>query len=452
MRHVPGLRLYASFSIALFATSLAQAQSSQQVVKPPKMLLWMDASTGTMAGMADMDIPGVGGLMGMMGGLGGKGNADAKTTSRSYYGGARGFGISPPRILDIAFWNSLKPGVEVAQRVPSGLKLGDKLPLLPILPDKVSQGLGPGEEYKPDDKDKPKGRLLFYWGCSTTVRTGQPRIIDLSKITADNAQVMGLAFNGRFAPDRGAKVAAGYDVFPNERDQRSVPKGGSLAGEHQVNGDTVPDSFKFTLGATQDIMPPIELQSQGNLKESVALSWGSVPNARGYFLHAMGGQGDDMIFWASSDVPDTGFGMFDFLSNGTIDKWIKDKVLLAPSVSQCAVPKGIFGPKDGAGTKGREEGGAMLRMIAYGGEHSIVHPPRPTDVKVAWEQEWAVRLRLKTQTMAMLGESFTTERNSGAGSGATSKSGDAPAKPADNNPLNALPVPDAVNLIKGFFK
>ena len=451
MRHIPYSRLYASLGLALFATASAQAQSSQQVVKPPKMVLWMDASTGTMAGMPDMDIPGVGGLMGMMGSLGGKGNADAKTTSKSYYGGARGFGIAPPRILDIAFWNSLKPGVEAAQRVPSGLKLGDKLPLLPILPEKISQGLGPGEEYRPEDKDKPKGRFLFYWGCSTTVRPGQPRIIDLSKMTADNAQVMGQAFNGRFAPDRGARVAAGYDVFPNERDQRSVPKGGSLVGEHQVSGDSVPDSFKFTLGAAQDIMPPIELQSQGGLKDSVALSWGAVPNAKGYFLHAMGGQGDDMIFWASSDVPDTGFGMFDFLANGTIDKWIKDKVLLAPAVTQCAVPKGIFGPKEGVASKGREDAGAMLRMIAYGGEHSFVHPPRPTDVKVAWEQEWAVRLRLKTQTMAMLGENMMSERG-GSGAAASGKGSEAPTKPADNNPLNALPVPDAVNLIKGLFK
>ena len=451
MRHIPYSRLYASLGLALFATASAQAQSSQQVVKPPKMVLWMDASTGTMAGMPDMDIPGVGGLMGMMGSLGGKGNADAKTTSKSYYGGARGFGITPPRILDIAFWNSLKPGVEAAQRVPSGLKLGDKLPLLPILPEKISQGLGPGEEYRPEDKDKPKGRFLFYWGCSTTVRPGQPRIIDLSKMTADNAQVMGQAFNGRFAPDRGARVAAGYDVFPNERDQRSVPKGGSLVGEHQVSGDSVPDSFKFTLGAAQDIMPPIELQSQGGLKDSVALSWGAVPNAKGYFLHAMGGQGDDMIFWASSDVPDTGFGMFDFLANGTIDKWIKDKVLLAPAVTQCAVPKGIFGPKEGVASKGREDAGAMLRMIAYGGEHSFVHPPRPTDVKVAWEQEWAVRLRLKTQTMAMLGENMMSERG-GSGAAASGKGSEAPAKPVDNNPLNALPVPDAVNLIKGLFK
>jgi hypothetical protein len=241
-------------------------------------------------------------------------------------------------------------------------------------------------------------------------------------------------------------------VFPNERDQRSVPKGGSLVGEHQLSGDSVPETFKFTLGAAQDIMPPIELQSQGNPTESVALSWASVPNAKGYFLHAMGGQGEDMIFWASSDVPDTGFGMFDFLPNGTIDKWIKEKVLLAPSVTQCAVPKGIFGPKEGAASKGREEGGAMLRMIAYGGEHSFAYPPRPTDVKVAWEQEWAVRLRLKTQTMAMLGQSMAPERKSSAGSGSTSNSSEAPAKPADSNPLNALPVPDAVNLIKGLFK
>jgi hypothetical protein len=44
----------------------------------------------------------------------------------------------------------------------------------------------------------------------------------------------------------------------------------------------------------------------------------------------------------------------------------------------------------------------MLRMMAYGGESHIVHPPRPADPKAPWEPEWSVRVRVKAHTMAML--------------------------------------------------
>ena len=46
----------------------------------------------------------------------------------------------------------------------------------------------------------------------------------------------------------------------------------------------------------------------------------------------------------------------------------------------------------------------MLRMMAYGGESNIVYPPRPSDPKAVWEPEWAVRVRVKSHTTAMLAE------------------------------------------------
>ena len=38
------------------------------------------------------------------------------------------------RVLDIALYNRLKPGVEAAQLIPPGARMGDKLPLLPPPP------------------------------------------------------------------------------------------------------------------------------------------------------------------------------------------------------------------------------------------------------------------------------------------------------------------------------
>jgi hypothetical protein len=449
---MPFSRGHLCAAVLLMLASATPAQTTQQVVRPPKVLLWMDVSTGGMAGMPEMDIPGMGGLMAGMG----RGGPGAKNTGREYYGSASGFHVMPPRILDIALWNGLKPGVEASQRIPSGLKLGEKLPLLPVIPDKVVEEKG--GQGAPTDYEKPKGRILFYWGCSPTVRSGQPRVVDLSKMSADSAAAFGSAFSGRFAPDRGAKVRAGYDVFPNERDQRSIPRDGSLIGEHQVQGDSVPDSFRFNLGPAHDIMPPIELQSQGGLSDSVSLSWVPVTNARAYFLHAMGAQGDDMIFWSSSEVPDTGFGLFDYLSNSTIEKWTTEKVLLATSVTQCSVPKGIMAGRGGGSRRGGDDAGAMLRMIAYGGEHGFVHPPRPTDPKVPWDQEWSVRLRVKSQTMAMLGEEIEPQHNArSTESPARSRkvqppnSNEAPPDASDEASPKGLSIPNPASVLKGLF-
>jgi hypothetical protein len=90
-------------------------------------------------------------------------------------------------------------------------------------------------------------------------------------------------------------------------------------------------------------------------------------------------------------MPETGFGLIDYQTNAAVDRWLKEKVLLAPNVTQCAVPKGIFSDV------------GMLRMIAYGSELNLAHPQRPADPKVTWEPEWAVKVRVKSVTTAMLG-------------------------------------------------
>jgi hypothetical protein len=43
-------------------------------------------------------------------------------------------------------------------------------------------------------------------------------------------------------------------------------------------------------------------------------------------------------------------------------------------------------------------------MIAYGAELNLVQPPRPQDPRTPWEQQWAVRVRVKSTLMAPLGQ------------------------------------------------
>jgi hypothetical protein len=89
--------------------------------------------------------------------------------------------------------------------------------------------------------------------------------------------------------------------------------------------------------------------------------------------------------------------VMDYLPPATVDKWIKEKVLLAPTATSCAMPKGIFAQP------GEQGGGGMLRMVAFGPESHQTWPPRPADPKAHWEPEWTVRVRTQSTTGAILG-------------------------------------------------
>ena len=126
---------------------------------------------------------------------------------------------------------------------------------------------------------------------------------------------------------------------------------------------------------------------------AVDMSWSAAPTARAYFAAGMApGGNEEMVLWTSSELPDTGFGLTDYQTNAAVDRWLREKVLLAPATTRCTVPKGVFSGE-----------GAMLRLIGYGNELNLAHPPRPADPKAAWEPVWAVKVRVKSQASAMLG-------------------------------------------------
>ena len=59
--------------------------------------------------------------------------------------------------------------------------MGNSLLLLPVQAQPRTPS-GPGHQSVDEVPQQPKGRILFYWGCSETVRPGQPRVLDLSLI------------------------------------------------------------------------------------------------------------------------------------------------------------------------------------------------------------------------------------------------------------------------------
>lgn len=361
--------------LALAAPALAQSKGAPP--KTPIANYWMDVATVHlgMPGVEEMaDMPILGGMMG------------------NWFGGSK-LGVMPGKWLDLALYTRQKPaGTEGAHAIPPGQKMGPSLPLEPV--PKPQPG-GTASDTTPEsvEQQKPKGRLLLYWGCGEAVRPGQPRILDMA-----TAGPMDFAkfFVGRYAPERGATSQPGRAIWPNERDRQRVPKDASLQGDHAVSGDGVPPSLRFAIGERQDFMERLNLAAPGDPKGVVTASWNAVPHARAYFLSAIGGGGDDMVLWSSSEVPEAGLGLVDYLANAQVDQWVKEKVLLPATTQQCAVPAGIFGAA----------GGAMLRGIAYGNELNLVHPPRPADARLlaAWNPEWSLRVRVKSTAMTMLGQ------------------------------------------------
>jgi hypothetical protein len=141
-------------------------------------------------------------------------------------------------------------------------------------------------------------------------------------------------------------------------------------------------------------------------------------------------------------------GLFDYLSNATVDRWVAEKALLPAGTTRCAVPKGIF-------ASGKDDG-AMLRMIAWGSELNLAHPPRPADSRTPWEPEWAARVRVKATTMAMLGVDTAAAGERGATpSAAPAGQGEQPAGQSAQDATPSIPgLPGAgraIDAIRGIF-
>jgi hypothetical protein len=361
---------------ALLQPALGET-APKQVVKPPISQAWIDVATfsGMAMGPGMMNQT----LGSLMGGGGGNRQAEFGYTETGVTG----------RWMDVTLYTSRNTSLaEALQNVPAGTQLAPTLklqtPERPKPPPPVSDDEPTEWNYEP-----PKGKLVMYWGCSETVRSGQPKVVDLS--TATLAELSKF-FESRRATQRGAHATFGRPVWPSKDDKRMLPAGASIAGEHGFKADGVPESFSFTIPPAQDLMPAFEIRQQ-KTATAVQLSWNAIPTARAYFLGSMGALpdgGQGFVLWTSSELPESGFGLFDYQTNAAVDGWLRDKVLLAPTVTTCAVPNEAAGQ-------------GMLRAIAYGTELNLAHPPRPTDPKIAWEPEWNVKIRVKSMITTMMG-------------------------------------------------
>jgi hypothetical protein len=391
----------AAFAAALPFGAVAQVQ---QQVRPPIAVYWMSVETA--GGMGIELPPGMGSLVpgGMAGGK----------RMKLELGSSQAAGAEP----------------RAGHAIPAPLSMGQSLPLLTPRSERA-----PAREDDEPEFERPKGRMLIYWGCGENPRAGQPVIFDFANM---NAQDAARAFRSvSISRPRGPAPGRNrtYGTWPNQEDTRAVPANASLRGDHVITGNYSPE-IRFAVGDRHDFMEAIAFEPiSKTVGGAFAVKWKAVPTATGYFATAMG-QGDsqtDIVMWSSSEVQVMGQMLMDYLAPAEVARLIREKIVMPAQTTDCAVPAGIF--------KGE---GSMFNFIAYGDELNLVQPPRPKDPKQVWEQEWAVKLRLKSTAMTMLAEGAGGARG---GRGATRERApdSAPQREAAPAPSQAKPRPaDAV--------
>lgn len=401
--------LAALLAVLYILVSFGHARAADKEKKHPVTQYWMSVATMNtiVPGMSSPEMSGIEGMfMGKMAGIG------PKNTLR----------------LQLNSPKSLPPSPEATHDIPPGQKMGKTLPLL--IPDAVKDSREEGDQ----EVEKPKVRMIIYWGCGEAVRQGQPKVIDTEKMSL---MEFGKALAGRTATRQlGPTVRSGwvYSDWPNKRHHQDVPQGSSLRGDHLVHGNYMPD-ISFAIAEKNDFMQPVEFTSvKGGLADSVRFQWKSIPTAIGYFAQAIGHseKSGETIIWTSSEVYEPGFGLMGYLSPTDVSRFIKEKVVMPPSATNCAIPKGIF----------KEAGGAALQFIGYGDELNIAYPPKPKDSNKPHEYIWAMKLRNMSTGMMPLGqEEMLDERPTG-------KDKDEPIGKSEEEPAEKK---GTINKLRGIF-
>ena len=355
---------------AIVVAALAGTAAAAQQAGGGTAVYWMTAETSS--GMTAMA---AGGSAGMI-------RALAGGTSQTAYS----------RNLQLQLGTGRRaPGEPSAEHLPpSGLQAGASLPLVtPQLQpaNGASTGLPAGYE-------RPKGRMLIYWGCGDRARPGQPLVTDYATLGSGKAPAIYSALNLKQANPPAAGRQATYGEWPNQRSQSTVPASGSLIGEHVVRGNYTPD-IRFTVGQGQDFLAPVVLtSSQAAASGAVPLAWQQVGGAKAWFASTMGsGGGSDLVMWSSSETQVMPMLMA-HLDPQDIARLLQQKVLLPSNASSCTVPAEV--------AKAAPQ--SMLSVTAFGGDANFSHPARPAKAPASWRPEWTVKLRIKSAYTGLLGQ------------------------------------------------
>ena len=376
---MPNSRLLISVAaLAVIGGAAGAVAQNRQAAANRTATYWMSAETtsGMMAGaMSAGARPSMGGVIGGL--LGGRGRQPAQDNF--------------VRRLQLQLGGSARPGSPSAEHLPpASLGAG---PSLPLVSPQVAPP-APSTQNWPTNMERPRGRILIYWGCGEHARPGQPFEIDLSRLGAGQVPPAFAQQSWRPMVPPSPTSHATYGEWPNQRSDTMVPANGSLVGDHLVRGNYSPE-IRFTLAPGQDFLAPVTLTANSPAPSgAVPVSWQPVANARAWFLTAMGATEDGtMVMWSSSESQFSMMGMMDYLAQDEIARLLQQRVLLTPQTQQCTVPAEVASRVQGS----------MLSVTAFGPEANFNHPARPANARANWAPEWTVKLRTRSAYMGMLG-------------------------------------------------
>ncbi|MCK9542047.1 MAG: hypothetical protein M0R03_08460 [Novosphingobium sp.] len=369
-----GFAVIAGAGIAAIAIPLAAQQGSGSAPTAR-----YDMRAGTVSGFAGM---GAGGMMGMM------------------LGGGRSSNVQHELHLRLGSGQAPAKGAGKADHfMPPSAKLGKSVQL--VAPARVERE----PEMLPQ---KPKGRLLIFWGCGETSPKGQPVVIDFARVAAGQmpAGMPASAVVRDWGPT--ATNSRTFTRWPAE-DGKFVKSDSSLPGAHRVASNYAPE-ISFTL--TKDFMRALNVRTSSLPSGASLASWTGIPDATAYLAGVFGGkQGangemGDMVMWTSSASRQFGGGLSDWLTPAQAATLVRDRTLLAPTVSNCTVPADVIRatPDFRIGT-----------LTAFGPQEDFAYPPRPANASATWRPDWTARIRHRSTTSWMQAQGMTM---GGQGAGA----------------------------------
>jgi len=410
------------------ARPAAQPQQSQaqQKVTGPVAVYWMSAATSTGFGA------------GMMGG--GPGGGGQRPGAGAMMSAMMGGGMNPNQVnhdLTLQLGSSQRPTAapEAEHLPPNGLGAGRSLPL--VTPSPVREVREEPREELP--MQRPKGRMLIFWGCGEHAPAGQPFVIDFAKI-GPNMPIPQMPQMVSVRSEQSPSVTRNttYGDWPNNKTRTRVPAQGSLVGAHAVQGSYSPEIL-FNLNQNQDFMQPLQLSAGGKSPGGATLlSWRPVTGANGYFAMMFGGgsDGQTAVMWSSSQSQTMGGNIVDYLPPSEVRRLVTSKVVMSPDTTQCIVPQEVT----------QQAPNGFIQMIAYGDEANFSDPPRPADPKVPWNINWTVKVRYKSTASAILG--MDAMMGGRGGVAADDEDGGRPTRGAQNRgrpTREAAPPPRAPN-------
>ncbi|GAA0296157.1 hypothetical protein GCM10009087_02380 [Sphingomonas oligophenolica] len=318
--------------------------------------------------------------VGTVSGIGGMGGGMGAGMSMMFGGG----GGNVQHELNLRLGSSRGPdkgGPKADHFMPPAARLGKSVALETPVPTQGEMG---DEQFQ-----RPKGRLLIYWGCGPNAGKGQPVIIDFSRLA--KGQVPPGLFSTSIPKDRGPSMANSrtFGRWP-ARDGKYVKGDSSVLGDHRIVANYAPD-ISFSL--SQDFMAPLNARSHALPDGATSLGWTGISGATGYYAFVMamkmGQRGDmgDMVWWSSSATQQFGGGLTDWLSPATVTRLIGQKAVMPPTQTSCTVP---------AEVKASGPDMMMGMLYAYGPQADFSYPPKPANPRAPWHLEWTSTVRYRS--------------------------------------------------------